>query len=55
MAFETTDHLFLAHPFGCAAAHVCPGLFVMRQSDDYDAVERRVGLAVSTAVEPMPE
>ena len=52
-AFEATDHLGLAHAFGSAAAHVCLGSFVVTQSDDYDAMERRIGLAVAAAVEAM--
>ena len=51
VSFEATDDLCLAHSVGGTTAHVCPGSFVMTQSDDYDAVESRVGLAVAAAVE----
>ena len=47
VSFEATNDLSLAHPLGSGAAHVCPGSFVMTQSDYYDAVERCVGLAVA--------
>ena len=53
IAFEAADHIFLAHPIGDATAHVCPGSFVMTQSDDHDSMQRRVGLVVAAAVEAM--
>ena len=54
VAFEAADNFILAHPLGGASAHICPGSLIMTQSDDYDAVEHRFGLAVVAAVEAVP-
>ena len=54
IAFEAADHLSLAHSLGGATTHVCLGPLIMTKSDDNNAMECPVGMAVAASVEPMP-
>ena len=54
VAFQAADDLALAQSLRGAAAHVCSGPGIVTKPDQDDAVEGRVGLAVTTAVESMP-
>ena len=54
VALETADDFALGHSLGSSSTHVCLGPEVMRQSDEDDSIQSGVGLAVTTAVEPMP-
>ena len=51
---ETADDLALAQSLAGAAKHVCPGAGIVTKPYQDDVVEGRIGLAVATAVEPMP-
>ena len=51
IAFEAADDVALAHSLCGSTTHVCPCPRVVSQPDDDYAIERRVGLAVATAVE----
>ena len=53
IAFETADDVALAHSLRGSTTHICLGAQLVTQPDDY-AIERRIGLAVTSAVEPMP-
>ena len=50
IAFEAANHLSLAHSLGGATTHVCLGPLIMTKSDDNNAMECRVGLAVAASV-----
>ena len=54
ISFEAADNLGLAHSFPGAALHVCLGPILMTKPDHNDAIKSGIGLAVATAVEPMP-
>ena len=54
LAFEAAGDLSLAHSLCGAATHVDLGSWVVPESDDNDAMESSVGLAVAAAVETMP-
>ena len=54
IAFKATDDFDLAHSLSASATHVCLGSQVMTQPDHDYAIKRRIGLAVTSAVEPMP-
>ncbi len=54
ISFEAADNLGLAHSFPGAASHVCLGPVVITKPDQNDAIKSGIGLAVATAVEPMP-
>ena len=54
IALETADDVAPAHSFCGSTTHVCLRPRVMAQPDDDYAIERRIGLAVTTAVQPMP-
>ena len=54
IAFETTDDLSLAHSLSGAALHIRLGSVVITKSDQDDAIESLIGLAVATAVQPVP-
>ena len=53
IAFEAADDLALAQSLSGAAKHVCPGAGIVTKPDHDDAVESRIGLAVTPAVESM--
>jgi hypothetical protein len=53
VAFEAADGFFGALALGAFAGDVVAGLGVAAQAGDGDAVDRRVDLAVATAVEPV--
>ena len=53
-AFKATDYCGLAHFLTGSTTHVCLGPQVVTQPDNDYAIERRIGLAVASAVEPMP-
>ena len=50
IAFEAADDLALTQPLSGAAKHVCPGAGIVTKPNHDDAVERRIGLAVTPAV-----
>ena len=54
IAFKATDDFDLAHSFGGASTQVRLRPQIVTQPDDDYAIERRIGLAVATTVEPMP-
>ena len=54
IAFETADDITLAQSLGGSSTHVCLGLRVMTQSDDDYAIERGIGLTVTSSLESMP-
>ena len=54
ISFKAADNLGLAHSFPGAASHVCLGPLVITKPDHNDAMKSGIGLAVTTAVEPMP-
>ena len=54
ISFEAADNLSVAHSFRGAASHVCLGPVVITKPDHDAAMESGIGLAVATAVEPMP-
>ncbi len=54
IAFETADDVALAHSLRGSTTHICLGAQLVTQPDDDYAIERRIGLAVTSAVEPMP-
>ena len=53
-AFQAADDVFLRQALGGASSDVVEGRLVPAHADDHDPVERRVGLAVAAAEEPMP-
>ncbi len=53
IAFETADDVALAHSLRGSTTHICLGAQLVTQPDDDYAIERRIGLAVTSAVEPM--
>src|SRR5664279_6453101 len=53
VALEATDDLGLGLALGESAGHVSLGRLVPAQSDHDDAVQGCVGLAITTAVEPV--
>ena len=54
IALEAADDLSLGHSLCGSSTHVCLGPLIITQPDHNDAIERRVGLSIATAVEPMP-
>ena len=54
VAFEATDDLTLAHSLSGAATHVLLGPVIVSEPDDGDAMECCIGLAVASAVQPVP-
>ena len=54
IAFEATNDFDLAHSFRCSSTQVGLRPQVVAQSDDDYTIQRRIGLAITTAVEPMP-
>ena len=54
IAFEATDDFDLAHSFCGSSTQVRLRPQIVAQSDDDYAIERRIGLAIATTVEPMP-
>src|SRR6266545_7362986 len=55
VALEAADGLLLGLALLDAACHVVLGRLMPAQPNDHDAVQRRVGLAVAAAVEPMAD
>ena len=51
VAFEAANDLALAHSLSGAPAHVCEGAAFIAKPYQDDAIESRIGLAVTTAVE----
>ena len=54
IAFETADDVTLAHSLCGSSTDVCLGLRVMTQPDDDYAIERGIGLTVTSSVQSMP-
>ena len=54
IAFEATDDFDLAHSLCGSSTQVRLRPQVVAQPDDDYTIERRIGLAVATTVEPMP-
>ena len=54
IAFKATNDLALAHSFRGSSAQVRPCPQIVTQPDDDYTIERRIGLAIATEVEPMP-
>ncbi len=54
IAFETADDFDLAHSLCGSSTQVRLRPQIVAQPDDDYAIERRIGLAVATTVEPMP-
>ena len=54
IAFEATDDFDLAHSLCGSSTQVRLRPQIVAQPDDDYAIERRIGLAVATTVEPMP-
>src|SRR6266540_5420516 len=55
VALEAAQDLLLGLALGGAPGEVVAGGLVPAQPDDHDAVQRRVGLAVTTAVQPVAD
>ena len=53
-SLQATDNVFLRQPLGGAAGDVINGRLVPAHADDHDSVERRVGLPVTSAEQPVP-
>ena len=54
IAFKSTDDFDLAHSFCGSSPQVRLRPQIVTQPDDDYAIERRIGLAIATTVEPMP-
>ena len=53
VALETADDFRFAHSFCGSSLHVLLGPRIVTQPDHNDAIERRVSLAITTAIETM--
>ena len=53
-SLKATDNVFLRPPLGGAAGDVINGRLVPAHADDHDSIERRVGLPVASAEQPVP-
>ena len=53
-SLQATDNVFLRQPLGGAAGDVINGRLVPAHADDHDSIERRVGLPVASAEQPVP-
>ena len=53
-SLKATDNVFLRQPLGGAAGDVINGRLVPAHADDHDSIERRVGLPVASAEQPVP-
>ena len=53
VAFQTTHDFSRVQSFGASSGHIGPGLLMARHAGEYDAVESRVGVAVTAPVEPI--
>src|SRR4029453_10895901 len=54
VALQAAQDLLFGLALGGAPCHVVAGGRVPAQPDDHDSVQRRVGLPVTTPVQPMP-
>ena len=54
IALQTSNDFSFTHSLCGATTHICLGTQIVTQPDHNDAIKRRVGLAVATAVETMP-
>ena len=52
-SLQATDNVFLRQPLG-GAGDVINGRLVPAHADDHDSIERRIGLPVASAEQPVP-
>ena len=55
VSFQAADHFQAAEPFASAASHVAAGFVVAAHPGQHDAIQRRVGVAVTTPVESIAD